>query len=51
MEKIILKDIPDLDKISVYENNGGPGFKRYMGTISVDVGLNIYPDVKKVRRK
>ncbi len=23
MEKIILKDIPDLDKISVYENNGG----------------------------
>jgi len=25
----------------------GPGFKRYMGMISIDVGLNIYPDVKK----
>ncbi|MBK6773346.1 MAG: hypothetical protein IPI04_18805 [Ignavibacteria bacterium] len=33
------------------DSNGGPGFKRYMGTISVDVGLNIYPDVKKIRRK
>ncbi len=25
----------------------GPGFKRYIGVVSIDVGLNIYPDVKK----
>jgi len=30
---------------------GGPGFKRYIGIVSIDVGLNIYPDVKKIRRK
>ncbi|MBS1551740.1 MAG: hypothetical protein JST15_06700 [Bacteroidetes bacterium] len=33
------------------DSNGGPGFKRYIGTVSVEVGLNIYPDVKKIRRK
>ncbi|HMS64811.1 MAG TPA: hypothetical protein PKD83_06090 [Ignavibacteria bacterium] len=26
---------------------GGPGYKRYIGILSIDVGLNIYPDVKK----
>ncbi|MEO8211479.1 MAG: hypothetical protein ABI840_13045 [bacterium] len=30
---------------------GGPGFKRYMGIVSIDVGLNIYPDVRRTRRK
>lgn len=30
---------------------GGPGFKRYVGMLSIDVGINIYPDVKKVVRK
>lgn len=29
---------------------GGPGFKRYIGIFSLDVGLNIYPDVKKTKR-
>lgn len=33
------------------DSNGGPGFKRYLGIVSIDVGLNIYPDVKKVKRK
>ncbi|MBL8005966.1 MAG: hypothetical protein JNJ56_00415 [Ignavibacteria bacterium] len=33
------------------DSNGGPGFKRYMGIVSIDVGLNIYPDVKRVKRK
>ncbi|MEO8665198.1 MAG: hypothetical protein ABI462_06855 [Ignavibacteria bacterium] len=27
------------------------GFKRYIGIVSIDVGLNIYPDVKRVVRK
>jgi len=30
--------------------DGGPGFKRYIGLFSLDIGLNIYPDVKKTRR-
>jgi hypothetical protein len=29
----------------------GPGFKRYMGMISIDVGLNIYPDVKERKKQ
>lgn len=29
---------------------GGPGFKRYIGVVSINVGLNIYPDVKKIKR-
>jgi hypothetical protein len=29
----------------------GPGFKRYIGIVSVDVGLTIYPDVKRKVRK
>ncbi|MBS1517199.1 MAG: hypothetical protein JSS91_03850 [Bacteroidetes bacterium] len=29
---------------------GGPGYKRYIGIFSLDVGLNIYPDVKKTKR-
>jgi hypothetical protein len=29
---------------------GGPGFKRYIGIVSINVGLNIYPDVKKIKR-
>ncbi|MDZ4711496.1 MAG: hypothetical protein SGI89_04140 [bacterium] len=37
----------------LYLNDGdganGPGFKRYIGVVSVDVGLNIYPDVKRTR--
>jgi hypothetical protein len=33
------------------DSNGGPGFKRYMGIVSIDVGLNIYPDVKKIKRR
>lgn len=31
--------------------SGGPGFKRYIGIVSIDVGLNIYPDVKRTRRR
>lgn len=31
-------------------DTGGPGFKRYIGMFSIDVGLNIYPDVKRIRR-
>lgn len=30
---------------------GGPGFKRYIGIISIDFGLNIYPDVKRTKWK
>jgi len=33
------------------DGQGGPGFKRYIGIVSVEVGLSIYPDVKKVIRK
>ncbi len=29
----------------------GPGFKRYIGIVSVDVGFTIYPDVKRKVRK
>ncbi len=29
----------------------GPGFKRYMGMVSIDFGLNLYPDVKKIIKK
>ncbi|MBK8551820.1 MAG: hypothetical protein IPL53_12445 [Ignavibacteria bacterium] len=29
----------------------GPGFKRYIGVVSVDVGFTIYPDVKRKVRK
>lgn len=28
---------------------GGPGFKRYIGIVSINLGLNIYPDVQKKR--
>jgi hypothetical protein len=28
----------------------GPGYKRYMGMVSIDIGLNIYPDAKKVMK-
>lgn len=30
--------------------SSGPGFKRYIGMVSVDVGLNIYPDAKRIIR-
>ena len=38
--------------LSLNDGNGpgGPGFKRYMGMFSVDVGLNIYPDVRRIKR-
>lgn len=29
----------------------GPGFKRYIGMVSIDIGLNIYPDVKPDRKR
>ncbi len=28
---------------------GGPGFKRYIGMVSVTLGLNIFPDVKRIK--
>ncbi|MBP9190949.1 MAG: hypothetical protein KBF96_00200 [Ignavibacteria bacterium] len=30
------------------DGTGGPGFKRYMGMLSIDIGISIYPDVKKI---
>ncbi|HMQ67617.1 MAG TPA: hypothetical protein PKA90_01675 [Ignavibacteria bacterium] len=32
------------------DGTGGPGFKRYLGMLSIDIGISIYPDVKKVAR-
>lgn len=29
------------------DGTSGPGFKRYIGIVGIDLGLNIYPDVKK----
>lgn len=45
MEKIILKDIPDLDKISVYENNGGyAAWKKVLSQMKPD---EVIEEVKK----
>lgn len=45
MEKIILKDIPDLDKISVYENNGGyAAWKKVLSQMKPD---EVTEEVKK----
>lgn len=33
------------------EVGSGPGYKRYLGMVSIDIGLNIYPDSKKKVRK
>jgi hypothetical protein len=41
------------ENLSLNDGNdaaSGPGFKRYMGMFSLDIGLNIYPDVKKIFR-
>lgn len=32
------------------DGTGGPGFKRYIGIVSINVGLNIYPDVKRTKK-
>lgn len=32
------------------KGDGGPGFKRYIGIVSVNVGLNIYPDVTRTKK-
>ena len=55
----LFNDDNSIDSAGMKENlnlndgdaEGGPGFKRYMGMISIDVGLNIYPDVKRIKRK
>lgn len=41
------------EELSLNDGSGdyGPGFKRYIGIVSIDLGLNIYPDVKKVVKR
>ncbi|MEZ4691100.1 MAG: hypothetical protein R3A12_13435 [Ignavibacteria bacterium] len=31
------------------DGTGGPGFKRYLGMLSIDIGISIYPDVKSCK--
>lgn len=46
--KPTLGQTEDLNLNDGDDASSGPGFKRYIGMFSIDVGLNIYPDAKKV---